>query len=530
MKIVIRVDASLQIGTGHVMRCLTLSEALNQQGAEVSFICRAHQGNLISFIEDKGFNVFTLDTPVNGIDSLQDESYTLFHAKWLGVSQQQDADECRDIVEQIKPDWLIVDHYAIDQAWQKALKPYYQKLMVIDDLGDRQHICEFLLDQNYGSTSAKYQSLVPKQCKILAGAQYALLRPEFAKWREVSLKRRENDQKIKSILITLGGVDPDNHTEQILQQLAKAELDPCIEITVIMGATAPHFEKVKQQAASMNNKTRVKTNVNNMAELMANADLAIGAAGSTTWERCCLGLPTIQLVIAENQRQIAQALAKAHAIKLLENIEELPGQMATIGEWIPIFIENSKKITDGQGCRSRVIPVITVQDMVELDLERFGKVKLVNYTQLTKKELINVLVMRNHPGVREWMFNQKEITQDEHLKFVKNLNKSLNKQYFIVSKASEIIGVVSFIYCDDEFYSCEIGLFSNFNNKNPMTAFILEQTAIKYAFEFMGFDCIYAEVFLNNKQVVKLHKKFNFIETASNQPGVLKFKLLKERK
>ncbi|BCN92694.1 UDP-2,4-diacetamido-2,4,6-trideoxy-beta-L-altropy ranose hydrolase [Thiomicrorhabdus immobilis] len=358
MKLVFRTDASITIGTGHVMRCLTLAKALAKKGADVQFICRDHVGNLIAKIRQEGFIVRTLNTRSSHSEQTESkEAPRLFHSEWLGVTQQQDANDCHSILEAIQPDWLVVDHYAIDQAWQKALKPNYQNLMVIDDLGDRQHICDLLLDQNYGATADKYQSLVPEHCKILAGAQYALLRPEFAKWRQVSLKRREYEQKVKSILITLGGVDPDNYTGKILHQLAKTELDPNLEITVIMGATAPHFETVKQQAESMNVKTRVKTNVINMAELMANADLAIGAAGATTWERCCLGLPTIQLVIADNQRQIAQALAKDNAIKLLVNIQELPGLVKTAKDWKSAVFHTCKNLTDGLGCQ-KVIELI----------------------------------------------------------------------------------------------------------------------------------------------------------------------------
>lgn len=344
------------------MRCLTLAKALEDKGADVQFICRDHVGNLIENIHQEGFVVHTLITRSGHSEQTESkEAPKLFHSEWLGVTQQQDANDCHSILEEIQPDWLVVDHYSIDQAWQKILKPNYQKLMVIDDLGDRQHICDLLLDQNYGATANKYQSLVPEHCKILAGAQYALLRPEFAKWRQVSLKRREHGQKVKSILITLGGVDPDNYTGKILHQLSKAELDPNIEITVIMGATAPHFETVKQQAKSMNIKTRVKTNVINMAELMANADLAIGAAGATTWERCCLGLPAIQLVIADNQWQVAQALVKDNVVKLIDNVEQIPDLVEAAKQWINEVSRQSSNVCDGLGCQ-RVVKQLLMME------------------------------------------------------------------------------------------------------------------------------------------------------------------------
>lgn len=232
--------------------------------------------------------------------------------------------------------------------------------MVIDDLGDRKHDCDLLLDQNYGSTPEKYQNRVPSHCKILAGSNYALLRPEFAQWREVSLKRRENSQAIKTVLVTLGGVDPDNVTEQVLKQLAKTSLNPLTQIIVVMGATAPHLASVQKQAQTMPYKTTVKTNVSNMAEIMTNADLAIGAAGATTWERCCLGLPTIQMVIAENQRQIAQALANDGVVKLMGDIAQLPGLVETANQWQTAMSLKAAQITDGLGCK-RVVDNMTGQ-------------------------------------------------------------------------------------------------------------------------------------------------------------------------
>jgi UDP-2,4-diacetamido-2,4,6-trideoxy-beta-L-altropyranose hydrolase len=327
------------------MRCLTLAKAFKEKNAEVSFICRDHEGNLIEKIQTEGFRVYTLTTR-SGDNEYQGH---LAHSEWLGVSQQQDANDCQPILEEINPDWLIVDHYAIDQTWQLELKPYYQKLMVIDDLGDRNHDCDLLLDQNYGSNAEKYQNRVPETCKILAGSSYALLRPEFAQWREISLKRREHQQKIETLLVTMGGVDPDNYTGQVLKQLNTLQQTTIKEVIVVMGETAPHLETVQQQAQTMSINTTVKTNVSNMAEIMANADIAIGAAGATTWERCCLGLPTIQMVIAENQRQIAQALAKDKVVLLMNNIQQLPGLLIEAKSQMTSLEKNASRLVDCQG-------------------------------------------------------------------------------------------------------------------------------------------------------------------------------------
>lgn len=353
MAIVFRVDASLQMGTGHVMRCLTLANALKAQGAECIFICREHKGNLIEKIQTSGFYVYTLSTGNDDylIDKhkADNKHISLFHSSWLGTTQQQDAEQCATILKRLSVEWLVVDHYALDKTWQELLKPYYQKLMVIDDLGDREHIADLLLDQNYGSTLKKYKDVVPESCQVLTGPKFALLRPEFSLWRDYSLKRRKGKKTVNNILITLGGIDPNNYTGRILEQLAKTQFKSSTTIIVVMGAHAPHLESIREQAALMPVLTLVEDNVDNMAELMSNADLAIGAAGATTWERCCLGLPTIQLVIAENQRRIAEALAAEKAIKLLEDIGDLSFLISTVEQWLLPIATRAELLVDGLG-------------------------------------------------------------------------------------------------------------------------------------------------------------------------------------
>lgn len=312
MRIVFRCDASIEMGTGHVMRCLTLADALAGQGAECHFICREHPGHLLDAIQQRGHRAYPLPLDAQLQPQYQAEP-ELAHSDWLGATRQQDAELCSNVLQVLQPDWLVVDHYAVDVYWEKWLRPYCKKLMVIDDLADRQHDCDILLDQTFGREPQDYLQWTPEGCQLLCGASYALLRPEFAQWREYSLKRREQGQ-LEHLLINLGGVDKDNLTTQILKMLATCGLPEYCKITVVMGATAPWTQAVQVQATLMPWATEVKTGVSNMAELMAKSDLAIGAAGSTSWERCCLGLPTIMLVLADNQQQVALNLEQALAV------------------------------------------------------------------------------------------------------------------------------------------------------------------------------------------------------------------------
>jgi len=351
MKVFFRVDASLKMGTGHVMRCLTLAQVLKENSANVEFICRKHEGNLIDKIHSSGFNVHELEM----LEEIE-VGNKLAHSHWLGATQKQDADDCIGILKAEKSDWLIVDHYALDEQWQKRLKPYYEKLMVIDDLADRKHWCNILLDQTFGRQQEDYSALTPEGCELLLGSQYALLRPEFSKWRAYSLERRSKP-KFKQLLINMGGVDVHNVTENILEELKTCNLPNDINIIVVMGGLTPHLESVKSKVNALPYKTEVKVDVDNMAEIMANSDIAIGAAGSTTWERCCLGLPTIQVVIAENQNTIAKSLARNNAIKLLQDIKELSRTISDVTSWMTSVSDIARQISDGSGVM-RVVNVI----------------------------------------------------------------------------------------------------------------------------------------------------------------------------
>ncbi|WP_447044906.1 UDP-2,4-diacetamido-2,4,6-trideoxy-beta-L-altropyranose hydrolase [Vreelandella sp. H-I2] len=322
--IAFRVDASLQIGTGHVMRCLTLAKALRETGAKCHFLCREHPGNLIDSIEQQGFTVHRLAAPTSAKEyQISQDNSEPCHAPWLGVPWQEDADACRSYLAELSPDWLIVDHYALDQKWEAETCPRNARLLVIDDLADRPHRANVLLDQNLGHSVDDYTHLVPEYCKCLVGTEFALLRPEFAALREVSLSKRQGQHGIQKLLVSLGGVDKDNATGLVLEALHNCALPPGLEIDVVMGATAPWLADVQQTASTLPYPTNVLVNVNNIAQLMANADLAIGAAGSTSWERCCLGLPSLMVVLAENQREVAEKLDSLGAAKLLGDIDAI---------------------------------------------------------------------------------------------------------------------------------------------------------------------------------------------------------------
>jgi UDP-2,4-diacetamido-2,4,6-trideoxy-beta-L-altropyranose hydrolase len=353
MNVVFRCDASIKIGTGHVMRCLSLADALLSKGSSTHFICRAHDGNLSKLIRQRGHRCTVL-TQGDSTVSINTKGSLPPHSEWLGTDWLSDAKETVSVISERQVDWLIVDHYAIDVCWETKLRPSCKKLLVIDDINDRKHDCNLLLDQNLDCSSNKYSGLLPDKTKLLCGPKFALLRPEFANMRSYSLARRKVPQ-LKHILITMGGVDQNNVTGIVLNVLNKLDLPCDLSITVVMGPHAPWYDKIKNQSASMKVQCRVISNVDNMSQLMANSDLAIGAAGSTSWERCCLGLPSIIFVVAENQRIIASALSDANvALVVDENtiIQTLSALLGDTSQSVKILEElsnNARKVTEGHG-------------------------------------------------------------------------------------------------------------------------------------------------------------------------------------
>ena len=508
-QVVFRVDASLQIGSGHVMRCLTLAQALKKQGAKVSFICREHVGNLNDFITHQGFKVYSLPilTKLGQLQSDNQDELPLFHAKWLGSQQEQDAQACQSILQAVTVNWLIVDHYALDQKWEQRLAEYYQHLLVIDDLGDRKHVCDLLLDQNYGSTPAKYQDLVPDSCQILAGSQYALLRPEFAQWRTLSLKRR-SEVRFDHLLITLGGVDVDNVSGQILTALRTCKLPKTLKVTIVMGATAPHLHSIQVLAKTLPFETQVKVNVINMAELMAIADCAIGAAGATTLERCCLGLPTIQMVIAENQKQSAKALASAGAVKLLNSIEELPGLVENAIDWMQSVSLEARNVCDGFGV-NHVIACLNEKGL-DTQFESHSTIDIKDYVSLDLNEHQFVLKMRNAPGIKRWMYHGNTITEKEHFEFIESLKHNQSKRYFLVKEADKVLGSVNLTDINQQNKTAELGVYVNPFLSIKGTGQQLIKQAYYIAFHTLHLKTLRLEVFSNNERAINAYLKSGF--------------------
>ena len=304
MNIVFRVDSSNQMGLGHLMRCLTLANEFKKQKHHVTFLCRELVGNFILLIKHPVL-ILPRDNNFQSDDLYLD---------WLGATQLQDAEQVIKIIPK-NADALIVDSYALNEIWHRKLKLHIKKIVVIDDLSDKNFYCDILLNQNFGAQEKYYQHKLLKDCKLLLGCEYSLLRPEFAMLRDQAIEKRKNTKEVKNILVSVGGSDKNNVAYNILKQLGNE-----FNIVVVLGSTSPYNQMVKNYSKGKN--IRVIVNAKNMAKLILEADLAIGASGSTNWERLCLGLPSLIFTVAENQIKYAKILDKFGLVKLLGDVHE----------------------------------------------------------------------------------------------------------------------------------------------------------------------------------------------------------------
>lgn len=296
-----RVDASYKIGYGHIHRCITLADSFASAGINCTFICKDLEGFPKNLIRSQGYNLELISSSDLKKNWLDDVLYT------------------KKIVKK-RVDFIIVDHYEINHLWEKELKKLSKQMIVIDDLSNKKHDCDILINQNLGTVKEDYINLVPKETKLFIGPQYALLRPEFRQFRDFSIKRRKN-LTIKNLLISLGGVDENNFVYEVLAALKKIEHETLSQVDVIIGNGNTKKKSLNKIANEFSISLNFYENITNMAEIMSRSDLIIGGGGISSWERCSLGIPSIIFILADNQKKGAYALEKEKCSILIKNNE-----------------------------------------------------------------------------------------------------------------------------------------------------------------------------------------------------------------
>ncbi len=344
-RLLIRADAGSRMGTGHVMRCLALAQAWQAAGGRVLFA----EAQAVPALDER----------------LRGEGIEIAHLPPVVLGSGEDAAATAVLAQQFNAQWIVIDGYHFGAVYQKQLKEAGFRLLFVDDNGHADHYyADLVLNQNIHAEAALYQRREP-YTRLLLGTSYALLRREFWPWRGW---RREIPERARRILVTLGGSDPDNVTLKVIRALQRLD-DAELEAVVVVGGSNPHYDSLVTAVAEGEAAIQLQRNVTNMPELMAWADLAVSAGGSTCWELAFMGLPNIILVLADNQCLIAQKLDEAGAALNLgwyENItlEMITHSFATLlncPDQLQIMSHSGKRIVDGWGS-VKVIQIMVTGD------------------------------------------------------------------------------------------------------------------------------------------------------------------------
>lgn len=414
------------------MRCLTLADALKQRSAQIRFLSRHLPLHLRDMLAANGHGFIALEdcsceaTPVD-----------LAHAHWLGTSQHADAQESVRVLSDHAWDWLIVDHYALDARWESALRQTAKNILAIDDLADRQHDCDVLLDQSfYADMDTRYTGKLPEHRRLLLGPRYALLRDEF---RQVREQIEPRTGQAKRVLVFFGGVDADNHTSRAVEALVNLGVEG-LHVDVVIGAQHPHREQIELTCSKRQFDCHVQTK--RMAELMAAADLAIGAGGSATWERCCLGLPAFAICTAENQiRQVADAASEGllYAPKIRGDLTDaIRRHLCALMENACLRLSisrNAMRAVDGRGV-SRVIGNLGCSG--------------ITIRVASQEDSAQLFEWRNHPTVRAVSRNPAVIKWDDHQGWFASAIADPYRSLLIGQREGVPLGVVRFDIQDDQ--------------------------------------------------------------------------------
>jgi len=331
--LIVRADASIEMGTGHLMRCLALAQVWQDTGGHVTFLVATETPVLEARLRSEGMEVVHLPAQPGSTD---------------------DAIQTADLARQIGADWVVVDGYHFSGDYQRVIKDYGLHLLFIDDIGHAEHYyADFVMNQNIHAHEGLYKNKEP-YTRLLLGTRYVLLRREFLKWRGW---KREIPEVARKVLVTMGGSDPDNVTLKVIRALQQVDVDG-LEAIVVVGGGNPHYEELQSAVQDSRFPIRLEGNVTNMPDLMAWADVAVSGGGSTCWELAFMGLPLLVLVLAENQERSAVCLTAVNvAVNLgwyahctTERIINALQKLWFSPERRHEMSRKGKALTDGKGC------------------------------------------------------------------------------------------------------------------------------------------------------------------------------------
>ena len=499
MKVVFRADASEIIGHGHVRRTLTLAKKLRESGATIEFVSRECPGNLCDFVEENGFPVSRLPAPSSG-----------------ALSWQEDADLTRATMPKDSPptDWLVVDHYDLDHRWESALRQSTRRIMVIDDLANRQHDCDLLLDQNLvAGLEERYVGKVPPGCGLLLGPAYALLETAYA---ELHDRARPRAGPVRRILISFGGVDADSLCSRSLSAFTSLNR-PDIEVEIAIGESSPHLAALRKLAAPHKN-VRIHAGATSLASLMSDADLAIGAAGTTTWERLCLGVPSLVVTVAPNQEPAAAELNRLGLIRLVG--DKRHASESSIASALDKVFQTGLDESWSKSCLAMVDGRGAERVVAALNVSAGTTLKARSAT-LDDEALL--LEWANDPATRSNAFSPGQIAADTHAAwFRQRLGNNAGCRLYIVETVDGTpIGMVRFERSGDE-WEVHYSVAQHFRGRG------LGRSALAAALADLAAEMrdatVFGQVRETNHASRKVFESLAFTEISRSRDGVVVYR------
>jgi UDP-2,4-diacetamido-2,4,6-trideoxy-beta-L-altropyranose hydrolase len=502
MRVAVRVDAGPLIGGGHTMRCLTLADALAKHGSEVMFVTASMPEELSNRIEASGHKLVGIAAPA-GFDRECGD----WHEPPLDVAVQ-DLDARTTAAATGAVDWLIVDHYLFDASWHKTSRSFAGHILVIDDLANRPYDCDLLIDQTFGRCEADYRGLLPPHARVLAGTNYALLRPEFERERAAAIERRKEARGISRILLSMGMTDIGGSTASILDDVLSAA--PDCHVDVVIGAAAPGLRRVRQ-LAERDPRITVHVDSHEMARLIRDADLAIGAAGTTSWERCCLGLPTVAVIVAENQRPSATALSDAGAVIVVERVEEVSAALrALIGDphRLAQMSTVAFAITDGRGA-DRVASAVLGKST-----ELAAPVEL---RPATMDDAETLWLWRNDPLTRAQSRNTEPIAWTSHVRWLSLAFADAGQRILIAESDGIPVGTIGFHSTGGAGSEVSITVSAGERGRG------LGRAILSAACAQSPTQDVYASVRIENESSRRLFESSGFARVESTESGFVRY-------
>jgi len=492
MRFAVRVDASVAMGTGHLMRCLTLAGIISGEGASVDFVCSGIDELFAETIRRSGHGFLSIESSGDGSP--------------FGVDERVDAARTVAALNGSSPDWVVVDHYGLSAAWEQRLRAVSTGIMVIDDLADREHDCDVLLDQNlHTDPEVRYAGLVPDGCRLLLGPTHALLRGEFL---EARARMPERDGTVRRILVFMGGSDPGNTTGAVLEGLCAVGLSEGTQIDVVVGIANPHADLVHNLVDNMPG-ARFLAAIPDMASMLVEADLAIGAGGIAAWERCFIGVPTLIAVLADNQEVVVNALTAEGATRSLGRDLDADAVSSAV-QWA---LEDSAGLCD---MSRRAMDLMGVADESRYDAltDALTEAWVVaagphRLRRMDIRDRDAVYCWRMLPHISRWMLNDGSLDSDRHQRWFQKALASNDADYFVYEYAGRSMGLGHIDRFNEEGVF-EWGFYVGEENAPAGAGTTLCGLLLNYAFECRNAQVIRARVLEDNAPSMRIHEKMGF--------------------